>query len=201
MSGPFKNSMAVLATGVFLVSVQAPAHAQNKVPTNPVRVQGGNHRGEGKIGRGPHLGDWLRMNRGKPLDQQKKLLESDPDFKKLPPERQEELKQRLQKFNNLQPAKQDLILQRLDKLNRMTPQQRAMARALVDRMRLLSQERRVAVRQFFHALTLMTPDQRQKALTSDDFNTKFNPEERDIIHRGLELSDQTEGAPENEPSH
>jgi len=198
MSGPFKMSMVVLATGMFLVGAQTPAHAQNKVPHNSVKVQNGNHKVNANGKRGPRMGDWLRENRFKPLDQQQRLLEGDPDFKKLTPDRQEKLKERLQKFNSMSPDQQDRVLKRLDKLNRMTPQQRAMARALVDRMRLLSNERRVAVREFFHALRLMSPEQRQKALTSDEFNSKFNPEERDIIHRGLELNEQTDGAGENE---
>ncbi len=197
MSGPSKISVMFLATGVFLAGAQVPAHAQNKVPNNSVRVQPGNRNGNAN--RGPHMGDWLRQNRGKSIAQQKQLLESDPDFKKLPPERQQQLQQRLQNFNNLPPEQQDRVLQRLDKLNRMTPQQRALARALVDRMRLLPEERRTAVRHFFHSLTVMSPDQRQKALKSDEFTTQFNPEERDIINRGLELNDQTDGAGVNEP--
>lgn len=197
MSGPSKISVMFLATGVFLAGAQVSAHAQNKVPNNPVRTQNGNRNQN----RGPHMGDWLRENRGKSFAQQKQLLESDPDFKKLPPDRQQQLQQRLQDFNSMPADQQDRVLNRLDKFNRMTSQQRALARALWDRMRLLPEERRTAVRHFFHSLTLMPLDQRQKALASDQFNSQFNPEERDIIHRGLELNDETDGAGVTEAPH
>jgi len=196
MSGPFKISIAVLAAGVFLASAQPLAHAQNKVPNNPIRVQ---PNGEHRVNAGPRLGDWLRLNRGKSLDQQQKALENDPDFKKLPPQRQQELEQRLQNFNSLPPEQQQRILQRMEKFNSMSPQQRAQSRALLDRMRLLPEERRVAVRQFFHSLVGMSPDQRQRAMNSPEFNSRFNPDERDIIQRGLELNDQTGGQSNAEP--
>src|SRR4051812_22490570 len=98
MSGPFKIPAMLLAVGVF---ASAYAFAQKNPPQQqrPPRIQvqvGGQHQG-------PHMGDWLRLNRSKSFDQQKKSLESDPDFKKLPPERQEKLKQRLQNFNSLPP--------------------------------------------------------------------------------------------------
>ncbi len=45
---------------------------------------------------GHHAGQWLRRYQGVPFDQQKKALETDPNFRKLAPERQERLQQRLQ---------------------------------------------------------------------------------------------------------
>ncbi|HVZ18028.1 MAG TPA: DUF3106 domain-containing protein, partial [Terriglobales bacterium] len=111
MTGPFKIPVMLLATGMFTLG--AYAQGQPKQQQQPPRVQvevGGQNLSR------PHMGDWLRLNRGKSLDQQKKSLESDPDFQKLPPERQERLKERLQNFNNLTPQQQDKILKRIDKL-------------------------------------------------------------------------------------
>lgn len=190
MSGPLKISVMFLATGVFALGAAAPAFAQNKVPNNPVKIQPAPQGQNQHRLSAPRMGDWLRLNRGKSFDQQRKSLENDPDFQKLPPQRQEQLMQRLQNFNNLPPDQQQRVLKRMDKFNAMTPQQRAQTRALWDRMRLLPEERRAAVRQFFHSLVPMNHDQRQKALSSEEFNTQFNPEERDIIQRGLELNDQ-----------
>jgi hypothetical protein len=136
------------------------------------------------------MGTWLRENRGKSFDQQKQSLENDPDYRKLPPEKQEQLQRRLQNFNSLPPDQQERMLHRFDTLNRMSPQQRAQARALLDRMRLLPVERRDAIRQYFHNLVTMNRDQRQHTLGSPQFSNQFNPDERDIIQRGLELNDE-----------
>ena len=200
MSGPFKISVMLLAIGVFTLGAQPQAYAQGQGDRRNnagPKVQNGAPGPNGQ--RHPRMGDWLRLNHGKSFDQQKQSLESDPDYKKLPPEKQEELKQRLQNFNSLPPAQQERILQRFDKLNAMSPQQRAQARALWDRMRLLPEERRIAVRQFFHSLVGMSPEQRQRALASQQFNNQFNPDEREIIQRGLELNDQNSAPGVNEP--
>ncbi len=49
------------------------------------------------------MGDWLQAHKDLPLDQQLKLLESEPGFKKLPADRQAALRERLKKFNSLPP--------------------------------------------------------------------------------------------------
>jgi hypothetical protein len=193
MSGPFKISALMLALCFAFVSVEGQQQKQSR-NSGGLRVQGPGGQQH------PHMGDWLRLNRGKSFDQQQKSLESDPDFKKLPPERQERLKQRLQNFNNLPPDQQQRILQRIDKFEHMTPQQRAQARALWDRMRLFPQERRGLVRQQIHAFAAMPPDQRQRAMNTDEYKAQFNSDERDVIQRSLELTDGGDGAPGRDES-
>ena len=191
MSGPFKFAVQWLVVGAFTVGAWMPLHA---------RPQQGQRRPapsapNGLRGPGPHMGDWLRSNQGKSFAQQKQALESDPDFKKLPPERQQELQQRLQKFNSLPPDQQQRILERIDKFNRMTPQQKAQARALVDRMRALPEERRNLVQQQIHALVGMNPNQRQQFMNSEQFNRQYTPDERDMMGRALDLNEQIPGSP------
>lgn len=197
MSGPFKISVMLLAIGVFTLGAQLPVHAQGQ---NERRNNSNSRTQAGQNGEHhPRMGDWLRLNRGKSLDQQRQSLENDPDFKKLTPDKQQQLRERLQKFHDLPADQQQRILQRIDKLNAMSPQQRAQARALWDRMRLLPEERRTAIRQYFHSLVGMSPEQRQRTLGSPQFNSQFNPDERAIIQRGLELNDQNGTAGVNEP--
>jgi len=189
MSGPFKITVLLLALGVFTLGASTAGAQQNERRNNgrpPANAQNGQRRAR--------TGDWLRTNRGKSFDQQKRELENDPDYKNLTPEGQQRVQQQLQRFHDLPPAQQDRLLHRLDTFNRMSPQQRAQARALWDRMRLLPEERRMAIRQYFHSLVGMNHDQRQKALTSPQFSNQFNPDEREIIQRGLELNDQNAGS-------
>lgn len=186
MSGPFKIAGMCLVMGAVTVGASVPAHALPQQNQHRQSQSGGN----GQRVQGPHMGDWLRSNQGKSFAQQKKALENDPDFKKLPPERQQELQQRLEKFNSLPPDQQQRILERIDKFNRMTPQQKAQARALLDRMRALPEERRELVRQQIHALVGMNPGQRQHFMSSDQFNQQYTPDEREMMTRALELNDQ-----------
>src|SRR5690349_7884479 len=65
-------------------------------------------------GQGHHAGQWLRQYQGVPFDQQKKALESDPNFRKLPAERQQKLQDRLQRFNSLPPERQQRVLNRME---------------------------------------------------------------------------------------
>jgi hypothetical protein len=190
MSGPFKNSVWWLAAGVLLLGFAPSASAWQGQNQRRNNQEAKAQAGEGPHFHGPRMGNWLRENRGKSFDQQRQSLENDPDFKKLPPDRQEQLRQRLQNFNSLPPEQQERVLQRFDKLNRMSPQQRAQARALLDRMRLLPAERRDAIRRYFHSLVGMTREQRLHVLGSPQFNNQFNPDEREIIQRGLELNDE-----------
>ncbi|HUN87543.1 MAG TPA: DUF3106 domain-containing protein [Terriglobales bacterium] len=187
MSGSFKFAGMLLVVGavVFLASTPMHARPQNQPHRNAQSAPNG-QRGQAN----PRMGDWLRSNQGKSFAQQKQSLENDPDFKKLTPERQQELQQRLQKFNNLPPDQQQRILERIDKFNRMSPQQRAQARALLDRMRTLPEERRNLIRQQIHALVGMTPDQRQRFMSSEQFDRQYSPDEREMMTRALELNDQ-----------
>src|SRR5262245_56363010 len=62
---------------------------------NPQKSPNNGNRPGAKGGR--KMGDWLQAHKDLPPDQQLKLLESDPNFKKLPPQRQNELRERLKK--------------------------------------------------------------------------------------------------------
>jgi L-rhamnose-H+ transport protein len=69
------------------------------------------------------VGDWLRRFGKVPAQEQKKQLESDPQFQQHPPENQDRLRQRLDKFNNLPEERRDRILKRMEIFDRMSPEQ------------------------------------------------------------------------------
>jgi len=197
MTGPFKIPVILLAASMFTLGAYAQAQPQPQKQQKPPRFQvqvGSGGQNSSRF----HVGDWLRQFRGKSFDQQKKSLESDPEYQKLQPQQQERLKDKLLKFNSLPPQQQEQILKRADKFERMTPQQRAQARAIGDRMRLMPEERRVMVRQQIHSLAQAGPEQRQKLLASDQFNRQFSPDERDVIQRALELNDAIPSPGEDE---
>src|SRR4029077_3900342 len=129
----------------------------------PAQKNPGNANKAGQKG-GRKMGDWLQAHKDLPLDQQLKLLESDPKFKKLPPARQNELRERLKKFNSLPPEKRDQALQRMDFLAKLSPTQREELRKASAQLKGLPPERQVAVHKAVRHLRQMPPDERKQVL-------------------------------------
>src|SRR5207245_8613693 len=63
---------------------------------------------------GHHSGQWLNQHREQPLDQQKRALQSDPQFKRLPTDRQQKFEQRLQRFDSMPADRQQQVLRRME---------------------------------------------------------------------------------------
>jgi hypothetical protein len=81
---------------------------------------------------GHHSGQWLSQHRDLPADQQKRLLESDPQFRSLPQSRQQQLQERLrgQLNNNMQqlpPERRQAVENAIRALRGMPPDARQRA--------------------------------------------------------------------------
>lgn len=135
---------------------------------------------------GHHAGQWLRRYQGVPFDQQKKALESDPAFRRLPAERQERLQQRLQRFNSLPPERQQRILNRMEVWEHLTPDQKSDARRVFTGIRGLPPERRQAMQNAINALRAMPPAARERAIQSGRFSN-FSPQERELLDGASKL--------------
>jgi hypothetical protein len=142
--------------------------------SNSSQNQGAQHPG-----RKP--GDWLREHQNLTPDQQEKLLESDPGFKKLPPARQAELKERLRKFNNLTPEQRERALNRMEFMASLTPQQREQIREAQKTLQGLPQDRQIMVHKALRHLRQMTPEERQKVMNEDRFKSTFSEQERGVL--------------------
>jgi hypothetical protein len=153
----------------------------------------GNHAGQ-KGGR--KMGDWLQAHKDLPLDQQVKLLENEPGFKKLSADRQAALLDRLKKFSSLTPAKRDQALQRMEFLAKLSPQQRQQLRDANQQLQGLPAERQVAVHTALRHLRQMPPTQRQQVIQSDRFRSTFSDQEQKLIGQLAEMNPQ-EGAAQN----
>ncbi len=144
-----------------------------------------NHAGQ-KGGR--KMGDWLQSHKDLPLDQQLKLLENEPGFKKLPADRQAALRDRLKKFNSLPPDKRDQALQRMEFLAKLTPVQRQQLRNANEQLKGLPPERQVAVHTALRHLRQMPPAERQQVIQSDRFRSTFSDQEQKLISQLAEMS-------------
>lgn len=165
---------AAMAGGHFLGVQSQPNAAKDHGPA----AKGQNH---------PHpkrrMGDWLREHKDLPLDQQEKLLESDPNFKKLSADHQAALKERLRKFNSLSPEQRERALQRMEFMSRLTQDQRKELRDASRKMQTLPPERRILIHKELRHLREMDPHQRAQTLQSDQFRSTFSPQEQSILQQ------------------
>jgi len=146
---------------------------------------------------GRKMGDWLQAHKDLPLDQQLKLLESDPKFKKLPPARQNELRERLKKFNSLPPEKRNQAMQRMEFLAKLSPQQRQELRDANQQLKGLPEDRQVAVHKAVRHLRQMPAPERQQVIQSDRFKTTFSDQEQKLISQLADLNPQEGGSAQN----
>jgi hypothetical protein len=153
-----------------------------------VTLSFGRSGGENKVPRPPqqqqpqhHAGQWLRRYKDLPPDQQKRALDSDPQFRTLPQQRQQLLRDRLQRFNSLPPQQQQRMLNRMETWEHLTPRQKSEARQVYSRIRELPPDRRNAMQNAINALRAMPPDARQRAIESGRFS-QYSPQEREILN-------------------
>jgi len=188
---------AVLLSG--LMTLNIPSRVTTTRKTAPVVLlqatpqkspNGANHAAQ-KGGR--KMGDWLQAHKDLPLDQQIKILESEPSFKNLTPDRQAALRERLKKFNSLPPDKRDQALQRMQFLSKLTPQQRQELRSANEQLKGLPPERQVAVHTALRHLRQMPPAERQQVIQSDRFRSTFSDQEQKLISQLVELNPQAAG--------
>lgn len=147
---------------------------------------------------GHHSGQWLNQHREMPYDQQRRALENDPSFRRLPRERQQEFEHRLQRFNSLPPDRQQQVLRRMETWEHLTPQQKQDFRGVRRQFNGLPSDRRQAVRNAIESLRAMPPSARQHEIESGRFS-QFTPQERQLLDDASRLplapaqnSDQSE---------
>ncbi len=137
------------------------------------------------------LGDWLQTNKDLSPEQQEKALESDPKFKKLPPDRQAALKDRLRKFNALSPEQRQRALQRMNYMAGLSPDQRQQLRDANKTLEALPPDRKVMVHTALRHLRKMDPQQREETMQSEQFRSTFSDQEQGILKQLSAINPQT----------
>jgi hypothetical protein len=184
---------AVLLSGLMTLNVPSRVTTSTHRPAPVLLVQAtpqkspntANHPAQRN---GHKMGDWLQAHKDLPLDQQLKLLESEPGFKKLPADRQAAFRERLKNFNSLPPEKRAQALQRMEFLSKLTPQQRQQLRDANQQLKGLPPERQVAVHTALRHLRQMPPAERQQVIQSDHFRSTFSDQEQKLISQLAEMS-------------
>ena len=195
---------AFLMSGLMTLNVPSRVTTSTHRPGPVLLVQatpqkspnGGNHSAQKN---GHKMGDWLQAHKDLPLDQQLKLLESEPGFKKLPADRQAAFRERLKNFNSLPPEKRTQALQRMEFLSKLSPQQRQQLRDANQQLKGLPPERQVAVHTALRHLRQMPPAERQQVIQSDHFRSTFSDQEQKLISELAEMSPTAGAAQSPQP--
>ena len=134
-----------------------------------------------------HLGDWLNQHRGQPVEQQERMLRSDPNFNRLPAGDQQRLLQQLHRVNQLPDDQRDRRLARAEMIEHLSPQQRMQVSDSFRRLGMLSPDRRSMISNAFRDLRAVPPDQRAIVLNSSRYQSQFSPDERGMLNDMLRV--------------
>lgn len=134
-----------------------------------------------------HLGAWLNNHRNLPVQDQERMLRTDPSFNRLPQGEQQRVVNQLQQVNRLPNAQLERRLARAENLERLSPEQRAQVAQSTRRYATLAPDRRAMVSNAFRDLRAVPPDQRSIVLGSSRYQGQFSPEERGILSNMLRV--------------
>ena len=183
---------ALLLTACFAL----PSYAQERHSAPPANADGQWHHFQKAPsgGNAPHpqnqpghAGNWLRRYKDMSPAQQRRVLESDPLFRRLPPQQQLRLQNQLQRFSSLPPQQQERILNRMEVWEHMTPGQKMQARQVFQQFRQLPPDRRQVINRTIRGMRDLTPEQRDQLINSEQYRNAFSPQERSILHGAAHL--------------
>jgi hypothetical protein len=162
-------ALVAVACGLLLAP---PSKAQNAPADEPEWIAEPPPPGAPRTLAGPTILD--RLEAMTP-EERRRLLE------KLPPERRRRLEQRLAAYESLPPAERDRLRRQYDTFRALTPEQKQAARRLFRRFLELPPGRRQVLRQESLRLGRMSWPKRQARMASPDFESRYTPEERQIL--------------------
>jgi len=115
-----------------------------------------------------------RLYRASPEERERAL-------EKLPPRMQDRFRQNLAWFDGLPKPQQEIVVRRSERFAALTPERR---KEFLDQMRALNQmtpERRRPIVQALRRLQMMPDAERATVLDSEQFKSRFSPEEQRMI--------------------
>jgi hypothetical protein len=114
------------------------------------------------------------------------LFRASPDqrdraLEKLPAKMQEQFRARLKWFDGLPPDQQHIVLNRTERFAALPAERQQAIKQQFQALNKLPQDRKAAIGQALRRFEVMPDDQRLKVLESEQFKTRFSPEEQKII--------------------
>jgi hypothetical protein len=128
-----------------------------------------------------HLGDWLYQHRNLPVQEQVRILRTEPSFHSLPPIEQQRLIQQLHQVNQLTEEQRQRRLARAEIIEHLAPQDRMRINLSARRWAELPPERQTLMKSAFRDLRAVPVEQRPMVLNSARYQGVFSPDERGIL--------------------
>jgi hypothetical protein len=128
-----------------------------------------------------HLGDWLYQHRTAQVQEQERMLRSDPSFRHLNPGEQQRVLQQLHQVNELPAEQRDRRLARAEMLERLTPQERMQINLSARRWATMPADRQALMKSAFRDLRSVPVEQRPTVLNSSRYQGVFTPDERGVL--------------------
>jgi hypothetical protein len=107
--------------------------------------------------------------------------ERDRALEKLPPKLQEQIRAQLGRFDGMPKEQQQVLIRRAEAFAALSPGEQSLVRRQMAALGKLPQERRGAIGRALRRLQPLSQDEREKMLGSDEFKTRFSPEEQKMI--------------------
>jgi hypothetical protein len=133
----------------------------------------------------PHPKAAPRINN--PLNPVQRFLQMTPEeqerfMEKANPQQQERLREAIERYKALSPAQRDWLFRQYQILNSLPPAKQALiSREIAYFNNKLPDERRGTVGEELVKLHRMTEGDRAARLASEDFKTKYSPEEQELL--------------------
>jgi len=102
-------------------------------------------------------------------------------IEKLPPAAQERVRNQLKYFDSLPKNQQEIMIRRTERLDALTPEKRRAFQQQMQNLNRLTPDRRQAVAGALRRLQVMPEEQRLRVLNSEQFKSRFSPEEHRMI--------------------
>ena len=140
----------------------------------------------------PIPGEAQRGRPRSPMDQLDRLMRMSPEqreqlLSRLPPQRRQNIERRLERYSRLSPDQRELLRAQYNWFHNLPPEKQFDLRKAFARFANQPPERQDVMRAELEQLRVMRPPQRWEAMGSPDFRDRFNPNERDIIGRIVDL--------------
>jgi hypothetical protein len=158
-----------------------PRNVQRVLPEGPVAKQ----RRPGPANR-PGAGVVERLMRMTPAEQ-RKFMDNNPRFQRLPAMQKENIRQRLDQFNALPEGERELLLQRFQLFRQLPAGKQQQARRVYRVWRELPVERRKTLIREFESLQGMTSPERTARFGSSEFADSYEIREHRILRALTDL--------------
>jgi len=121
-----------------------------------------------------------------PLNPMQRFLVMTPEeqervIEKAPPPEQERLRQAINRFNQLTPPQRARVIQQYRAMAALAPARQALLTRQMNAFNKLPDERRGPMRRELLSLLGMSPAGRESRFASEDFNSKYSPEEQQML--------------------